>query len=72
MYAVERVDCRRGCDGQGKVRERRKVFKAREKSGKNENFFEVREKSVNFLKSQGKSLILSKSVKSEGILLSGL
>ena len=72
MYAVERVDCRRGCHGQGKVREKRKVFKAREKSGKNENFFEVREKSVNFLKSQGKSLILSKSVKSEGILLSGL
>ena len=48
VYAVERVDCRRGCHGQGKVRERRKVFKAREKSGKNENFFEVREKSVNF------------------------
>ena len=32
----------------------------------------VREKSGNFLKSQGKSLILSKSVKSQGILSSGL
>ena len=61
-----------GLPRSGKVRERRKVFKVREKSGKNENFFKVREKSVNFLKSQGKSLILSKSVKSEGILLSGL
>ena len=53
MYAVERVDCRRGCHGQGKVRERRKVFKAREKSGKNENFFEVRE-SQWILKKSGK------------------
>ena len=44
---------------QGKVREKRKFFKVREKSG-------------NFLRSQGKSLILSKSVKSQGILFSGL
>ena len=35
------------------VREVRKIFKVREKSG-------------NFLKSQGKSLILAKSVKSQG------
>ena len=48
-----------GCHGQGKVREKRKFFKVREKSG-------------NFLKGQGKSLILSKSVKSQGILFSGL
>ena len=40
-----------GCHGQGKVREKR-------------NFFKVREKSGTFLKSQGKSLILAKSVKS--------
>ena len=32
----------------------------------------VRETSGNFLKSQVKSLILSKSMKSEGILFSGL
>ena len=44
---------------QGKVREKRK-------------FFKVREKSRNFLRSQGKSLIFSKSVKSQGILFSGL
>ena len=49
----------RGCHNQGKVRENRKFFKVREKSG-------------NFLKSQGKSLLLSKSVKSQGILFSGL
>ena len=49
----------RGCHSQGKVRENRKFFKVREKSG-------------NFLKSQGKSLLLSKSVKSQGILFSGL
>ena len=48
-----------GCHCQGKVRKKRKVFKVREKSG-------------NLLKSQGKSLILSKSVKSQGILFSGL
>ena len=50
---------KQGCHGQGKVRENRKFFKVRENSG-------------NFLKSQGKSLILSKSVKSQGILFSGL
>ena len=49
----------RGCHSLGKVRENRKFFKVREKSG-------------NFLKSQGKSLLLSKSVKSQGILFSGL
>ena len=49
----------RGCHSQGKVRENRKFFKVREKSG-------------NFLKSQGKSVLLSKSVKSQGILFSGL
>ena len=48
-----------GCHGQGKVREK-------------QTFFKVREKSGNFLKSHGKSLILSKSVKSQGILFSGL
>ena len=31
-----------------------------------QKFLKVREKSGNFLKSQGKSLILSKSVKSQG------
>ena len=43
-------------------------------SGKSQGkrkFFKVREKSGNFLRSQGKSLILSKSVKSQGILFSG-
>ena len=45
-----------------------RVAIVREKSGKNENF----SKSGNFLNSQGKSLILSKSVKSQGILFSGL
>ena len=39
-------------------------------SGKSQG--KVREKSGNFLRSQGKSLILSKSVKSQGILFSGL
>ena len=34
--------------------------------------FKVREKSGNFSKHQGKSLILSKSLKSQGILYSGL
>ena len=48
-----------GCHCWGKVGGRRKVFK-------------VRKKSANLLKSQGKSLILSKSVKSQGILFSGL
>ena len=48
-----------GCHGQGKVREKRKFLKVRGKSG-------------NFLKSQGKSLIFSKSVKSKGMLFSGL
>ena len=43
-----------GCHGQGKVREKQKFFKVREKSG-------------NFAKSQGKSQFLSKSVKSQGI-----
>ena len=47
-----------GCHGQGKVREKQKFFKVREKSG-------------NFAKSQGKSQFLSKSVKSQGILYSG-
>ena len=47
-----------GCHGQGKVREKQKFFKVREKSG-------------NFAKSQGKSQFLSKSVKSQGILFSG-
>ena len=50
-----------GCHGQGKVREKQKFFKVREKSG-------------NFAKSQGKSQFLSKSVKSQGIfwvLMSG-
>ena len=42
-----------GCHGQGKVREKQKFFKVREKSG-------------NFAKSQGKSQFLSKSVKSQG------
>ena len=45
---------RQGCHGQEKVREKRKFFKVREKSG-------------NFAKSQGKSQFLSKSVKSQGI-----
>ena len=35
-------------------------------------FFKVREKSGNFFKSPGKSLILAKSVKSHGIPFSGL
>ena len=48
-----------GCHCQGKVPEKRKIFKVREKSG-------------NFLKSLRKSLILSKSLKSQGILFSGL
>ena len=46
-----------GCHGQGKVREKQKFFKVREKSG-------------NFAKGQGKSQFLSKSVKSQGILFS--
>ena len=46
---------RQGCHCQGKVMEKRKFFKVREKSG-------------NFLKSQGRSVILSKSVKSQGIV----
>ena len=48
-----------GCHGQGKLGEKRKLFKVREKAG-------------SFLKSRGKSLILSKSVKSQGILFSFL
>ena len=36
-----------------------------------QKFFKIREKSGSFLKSQGKSLILSKSVKSQRILFSG-
>ena len=48
-----------GCHGQRKVREKRKFFKVREKSG-------------NFLKSQGKSLILSKLVGSQGNWFFGL
>ena len=47
-----------GCHGQGKVREKQKFFKVREKSG-------------NVGKSQGKSQFLSKSVKSQGIFFSG-
>ena len=47
-----------GCHGQGKVREKQKFFKVREKSG-------------NFAKGHGKSQFLSKSVKSQGILFSG-
>ena len=45
------------------------------RSGKNRGktkIFKVREKSGNFLKSRGKSLVLSKSVKGQGILFSGL
>ena len=58
---VKDVDRSGGCHGhdQGKVRKKRKLFKVREKSG-------------NFLKNQGKALILSKSVKSQGFLFSGL
>ena len=40
----------------------------REKSGK-QKIFKVRQKSGNFAGSQGKSFILSKSVKSQGILV---
>ena len=50
---------KQGCHGQGKVREKQKFFKVREKSG-------------NFAKSQGKSQFLSKSVKSQGILSNAL
>ena len=56
--SVWRQNMSQGCHGQGKVREKQKFFKVREKSG-------------NFAKSQGKSQFLSKSVKSQGILFSG-
>ena len=55
---VQKTATLQGCHGQGKVREKQKFFKVREKSG-------------NFAKSQGKSQFLSKSVKSQGILFSG-
>ena len=54
----DKVNVNQGCHSQGKVREKQKFFKIREKSG-------------SFLQSQGKSLILSKSVKSQRILFSG-
>ena len=44
----------------------------RDRINKVATVFKVREKSGNFSKHQGKSLILSKSVKSQGILFSGL
>ena len=56
---VDRRSSEQGCHGQGKVREKQKFFKVREKSG-------------NFAKSQGKSQFLSKSVKSQGILSNAL
>ena len=49
-----------------------RVATVREKSGKKQKFFKVREKSGNDLKIRLKSLILSKSVKSQEILFSGL
>ena len=49
VYAVERVDCRQGCHGQGKVRERWKVFKAREKR----KFFQGQGKVSEFFKKSG-------------------
>ena len=62
MFALvqfkDSMPIQQGCHGQGKVREKQKFFKVREKSG-------------NFAKSQGKSQFLSKSVKSQGILFSG-
>ena len=49
-----------------------RVATVREKSGKNQKILRLAKSQGIFLKSEGKSLILAKSVKSQGIPFSGV